>query len=117
MSKKVLGFVIPIVGIALLLKYLQKGNRSNTTMEHKTVKEDKKAVKTPVKYPHGKLNERQENILNLFQKRDTLLPADIYAVAPNLSTRTLRRDMTKLVELGLVLQEGNTKDSRYILRK
>lgn len=117
MSKKVLGFVIPIVGIALVLKYLYRGNRSNTAMEHKAVKEEKNVVKTPVKYPHGKLNERQENILKLFKKRDTLLPTDIYSIAPNLSTRTLRRDMTKLVELGLVLQEGNTKDSRYILKK
>ena len=62
-----------------------------------------------------KLNGRQKDILKLMNKRKMLLPSDIYALHPNVSTRTLRRDMTSLVESNLVKQEGNTRDTRYIL--
>jgi predicted HTH transcriptional regulator len=119
MSKKLLGFLIPIVGIALVLKYLYRNKKKYTHIEKdkvNDVKEGKKTVETIVRKGRGKLNDRQENILKLFKKRNILLPTDIYAIAPSLSTRTLRRDMTKLVELGFVVQEGNTKDTRYILK-
>ncbi len=61
------------------------------------------------------LNSRQLEILKLLDKREVLLPSDIYALHPQVSTRTLRRDMTSLVELGMVKQEGSTKDTKYIL--
>ena len=66
--------------------------------------------------PNGKsLNERQRGILKLMQKKKIVLPAQIYDLYPEVSTRTLRRDMDVLVELGFVRQEGSTRDTKYIL--
>jgi predicted HTH transcriptional regulator len=61
------------------------------------------------------LNERQRGILKLMQKKKVVLPSQIYDLYPEVSTRTLRRDMDVLVELGFVRQEGSTRDTKYIL--
>jgi len=61
------------------------------------------------------LNERQRGILKLMQKKKVVLPSQIYELYPEVSTRTLRRDMDVLVELGFVRQEGSTRDTKYIL--
>ena len=50
------------------------------------------------------LNERQRGILKLMQKKKVVLPSQIYDLYPEVSTRTLRRDMDVLVELGFVSQ-------------
>lgn len=60
-----------------------------------------------------KFNERQNSILNLIKKKKTLTPSEIYSLSPNVSTRTLRRDMDVLVENGVVIQEGSTKSTKY----
>jgi predicted DNA-binding transcriptional regulator YafY len=49
------------------------------------------------------------------QKKKVVLPSQIYDLYPEVSTRTLRRDMDVLVELGFVRQEGSTRDTKYIL--
>ena len=61
------------------------------------------------------LNDRQLKILKLIEKRKVLLPSDIYSLHPQVSTRTLRRDMTTLANKNIVKQEGSTRDTRYIL--
>ena len=118
--KKFLGFLLPIVGIVLLLKYV--GNQERSVKERKTEKKERvsssrRIVRDLPRVVAEDLNSRQRDILKLFNKREILLPTDIYSVAPNLSTRTLRRDMDKLEELGFVLKEGSTKDTKYILKK
>jgi DeoR/GlpR family transcriptional regulator of sugar metabolism len=45
-----------------------------------------------------------------------LEPSEIYELVPGVSTRTVRRDMDKLVEGGLVLQRGTTKSTQYIYK-
>lgn len=110
--KKLLGFLIPIVGIFLLLRYI--GEKPVQIERRETVRKRKSTYERKAKV---KLNSRQEEILKLFNKREILLPTDIYSVAPDLSTRTLRRDMDKLVELDLVIKSGSTKDTKYILKK
>lgn len=118
--KKILGFLLPIVGIFLLLKYL--GKQESPIREKLVEKRDRESSKRRIVQSLPKviaedLNSRQKDILKLFNKRDILLPTDIYSVAPDLSTRTLRRDMDKLEELGFILKEGSTKDTKYILKK
>lgn len=61
------------------------------------------------------LNERQNKILQRITKSKILLPSQIYEIFPSVSTRTLRRDMNVLISKGLVLQEGSTRDTKYIL--
>lgn len=111
--KKLFGFLLSVLGVLLFFKIIQTDERSEEIIEMETKKAEKKSPPTA----KLELTKRQQDILKIFKRRETVLPSDIYAVAPELSTRTLRRDMDKLVSLGLVLQEGSTKDTRYFLNK
>lgn len=62
------------------------------------------------------LNPRQRKILDQIKLKNRMDPKDIYALVPNVSTRTIRRDMDTLVDLGFVLQQGSTKSTTYIYK-
>ncbi len=62
------------------------------------------------------LNVRQKKILAEIKSRGIMEPSEIYELVPKVSTRTVRRDMDKLVEAGLVLQRGATKSTQYIYK-
>ncbi len=119
MFKKIIGFIFSFVSILLLLRYITKKGRVTTLKTEREGIKDKQSdtVEALIKKNSKVLNERQEEILKLYRKRSILLPSDIYAIDPSLSTRTFRRDMTHLVSLGMVIQEGSTKDTRYLLKK
>jgi predicted HTH transcriptional regulator len=59
------------------------------------------------------INERQYKILAMIKEKGKTEPSEIYALEPNVSTRTLRRDMDVLVKQGVVKQEGSTKSTKY----
>ena len=59
------------------------------------------------------INERQYKILAMIKEKGRMEPSEIYALEPNVSTRTLRRDMDVLVKQGVVKQEGSTKSTKY----
>lgn len=115
MFKKIMYLISVILGIFFVSKLLKKEPISFDSpilnKEPETKKENLKRVNTK------NLNSRQKEILKLLNKREVLLPSDIYTLHPNVSTRTLRRDMTSLVEENLVRQEGSTRDTKYILNK
>lgn len=73
--------------------------------EVKKVEKIKKKI-----YP---INERQYKILATIKKKGEMIPSEIYALEPSVSTRTLRRDMDVLVKQGVVKQEGSTKSTKY----
>lgn len=60
------------------------------------------------------LNERQMKILERIRQEGRMDPSEIYNLIPNVSTRTIRRDMDVLVAKGIVSQEGLTKSTSYI---
>lgn len=59
------------------------------------------------------LTERQNLILDNIKKKGKIYPTDLRLLLPDVSTRTIRRDMTKLTELKLVEQRGSTKSTYY----
>lgn len=116
MFKKITYLLSMVLGIFVVLKLFKGGNMTTSfkyPIKEKQYPEKEKITKEKV--VHTKLNNRQKEILKLMNKRKLLLPSDIYALHPNVSTRTLRRDMTSLVESNFVKQEGTTRDTRYIL--
>jgi len=121
MFKKFLGFLFSLIGVFLLLKILNRKDPIDTfepeQVERKVVNKSVNNIDAIIRKNKKKLNSRQEEILKLYKKRNVLLPSDIYAISPNLSTRTLRRDMDKLVNLNLVIQEGSTKNTRYLIKR
>lgn len=114
---KTLGFIL---GAFLIFKLISE----ESNKDEEQIKEDKgeitpKAAKDEVKkvekiekkiYP---INERQYKILAKIKEKGQLEPSEIYTLQPNVSTRTLRRDMDVLVAQGVVKQEGNTKSTKY----
>jgi predicted HTH transcriptional regulator len=94
-----------------------------TFLKQRESKEDiqsltfKKPQKSRVKISNkieSKLNERQKVILEEMKRKREMTPKEIYSLIPNVSTRTVRRDMDVLVELTLVKQQGSTKATTYI---
>jgi predicted HTH transcriptional regulator len=63
------------------------------------------------------LNERQEKIYQLVKKQGQAQMQQLADTVEGVTTRTLRRDLTKLEKLGLIEQVGKTKDSFYRLKK
>jgi Fic family protein len=72
----------------------------------------------PVKdLDNPKLNERQKRMLLLFRRKRYLKMPEVEVDIKGVTNRTLRRDITGLVEMGLVQQIGSTKDTKYRLVK
>ena len=119
MFKNLVSLVSTIFGVLFFFKLFSKKDHYSFKYESKeTIKKEpnkeikgKKIDSSVLK----KLNERQKKTLQLLKKREVLLPSDIYELHPDVSKRTLRRDMTSLGELGIVKQEGSTRDTKYIL--
>lgn len=69
------------------------------------------------KTPSFSLSGRQEEIYQSIKENGQLGMSDIAKRINGVSTRTLRRDMIKLENLGLVRHIGKTKDSIYKLKE
>ena len=115
-----------IVGILFFFKLFSK-KENRIEIEDREIPEsrylkvkEKKGIPTDldtlIRKSKSKLNSRQIEILKLFKKRTSLIPSDIYSLHPQVSTRTLRRDMEGLAQLNIVKQEGKTRDAKYLLR-
>jgi len=59
------------------------------------------------------LNDRQKKIFSYLMESNESGMKSIKSVFKNITTRTLRRDLQKLVEKNLISKTGNTKSSRY----
>lgn len=93
-------------------KELTKVKEEEGEITLKAAKDEVKKVEKIEKkiYP---INERQYKILAKIKEKGRMEPSEIYALEPNVSTRTLRRDMDVLVKQGVVKQEGSTKSTKY----
>lgn len=111
MFKKIWYVISFLLGIFVFLKLFTKEEKVERRFTKPLIKEEKRVTRRSLRG----LNERQLKIFKLLEKRKVLLPSDIYSLHPQVSTRTLRRDMTSLVDMNFAKQEGSTKDTRYIL--
>lgn len=104
---------------AILIKLLKQGEPTKDPMITnipKTVekpKEAKKKVDVNIVQGVKGLNERQEVIVEYLVGKGEITPKELKKIIPDVSTRTIRRDMDKLVEKGVVRQEGSTKSTFY----
>lgn len=102
-----------------LIIFLKRGESNKIEHYSKNESDEKSRVKNSVQETTplpGDLNTRQKKILREIESRGILEPSEIYELVPGVSTRTVRRDMDKLVEAGLVLQRGATKSTQYIYK-
>ena len=59
------------------------------------------------------LTERQRNILTYVIEKKMVKPPELRKIAGDVSNRTVRRDMSVLIDKGLISQEGSTKSTYY----
>lgn len=61
------------------------------------------------------LSERQREVYRLIESSKKVEMKDLLMRVKGVTERTLRRDLLKLQELGLIKKKGNTKSSSYEL--
>ena len=64
-----------------------------------------------------KLSERQKRIVSILGKDGKVYPSQLQEILPNVSTRTIRRDMNDLEKKNIVKQKGSTKSTYYVYIK
>lgn len=104
-----------LIGLFLLGSILKnrKDEDSKSELKEKSQTPDKEEiVQDSVKNVVG-LNKRQAEILAEVSRLKEIVPSELYKLQPNVSSRTLRRDMDVLVNKGLVSQDGSTKSTKY----
>lgn len=73
----------------------------------------KKVIREPK--PNEAKEERKENILKILkQKRDASIN-DISTLFKDISTKTIQRDLSELIDEGLIIKEGSRRWSKYNL--
>lgn len=88
-------------------------------MKSSPKKEEKKEEERPVKKEKKKevkLNKRQEKIMDLLKKREKLQVKDILEVVPSTTKRTLRRDLSALLDSKLIKRSGTGNTVAYSKR-
>jgi len=104
-----------LIGLFILGSILKnrKDEDSKSELKEKSQTPDKEEiVQDSVKNVVG-LNKRQAEILAEVSRLKEITPSELYKLQPNVSSRTLRRDMDVLVNKGLVSQDGSTKSTKY----
>jgi predicted HTH transcriptional regulator len=80
----------------------------------KTVSKEKpKEDKVDLNLETPKLSNREKKIVKELIEKGKVYPSELQELLPNVSSRTIRRDMNGLEKLGLVEQKGATKSTYY----
>ncbi len=72
---------------------------------------------TPQRLRAMGLNERQMQIIATLQHVESASVGDLRHQFPNLSTKTIQRDIQELVQIGLLSASGEKKGRRYGLAR
>lgn len=82
----------------------------------------KKEIGAPVIIPeipqekNFELSARQEKIISFLQQNQKAQVADLMAVLPNITKRTIRRDLDELLKMGKIAREGEFNQILYKIR-
>jgi len=102
---------------AFLITKLAHQETSSTPMSKESPekkKEEKPEVKVEkVEEKISGLNDRQIRILKVVKEKGIITPKDIQTLVPDVSSRTLRRDMDVLAKEKYISQKGSTKSTFY----
>lgn len=108
----ILSLLIGLFILGSILKNKKEGNSKPELKEKPRTPDKKGIVQDSVKNIVG-LNKRQAEILAEVSRLKEITPSELYKLQPNVSSRTLRRDMDVLVNKGLISQDGSTKSTKY----
>ena len=63
------------------------------------------------------LNERQVQIVSVLREAKSASLGELHQLFPGVSTKTVQRDLSALVEKGLLIAMGQKKGRRYALAR
>ncbi len=102
-------------------KKTEDGRHGEKVEKTRKIEKTIKKLNKPQKKNDGniikELSERQQRIVALLEKEGKIYPSQLQELLPNVSTRTIRRDMTDLEKKNIVEQKGSTKSTYYIYTK
>lgn len=114
-SNGVLNTVLVLAGVVagvFLIKKLAHQETQESTLGKESDLKPKEEMKLSQPKIDG-LNERQQKIVETVREKGIITPKELQELLPNVSTRTLRRDMDVLAKGKLVSQKGSTKSTFY----
>jgi len=112
----ILAFILGFL-LYMILRQKRKGSSQKLKREkrisYKKIERPKKVEKVK-EMKNRKFTNRQEIIIEHLRKKGKIYPSELQDLLPDVSTRTVRRDMNSLEEKGLVKQKGATKSTYYV---
>ncbi len=114
-SNGVLNTVLVLAGVVagvFLIKKLAHQETQESTLGKESDLKPKEEMKLSQPKIDG-LNARQQKIVETVREKGIITPKELQELLPNVSTRTLRRDMDVLAKRKLVSQKGSTKSTFY----
>jgi len=115
-----LSTILTLGGIFLGAFLITKLTHQETSTTHlsKESSVKKKEEKSEIKIEKTEekilgLNERQVHILKVVKEKGIVTPRDLQILVPDVSSRTLRRDMDVLAKEKYISQKGSTKSTFY----
>ncbi len=86
------------------------------TQMQETQEHGRRVIKADLIAREYGLNERQQTALVHLMEHERLTIKDFVQLCPNVSSRTLQRDMDRLVKADLVVASGHARQSHYTLK-
>lgn len=109
---KILSFALGLVAAVFvgykMLREYRKREKIKSTPEFQEVKKQSAVALN--------LTPRQKEVFRLIETSKKVEMRDILIRVKGVTERTLRRDLLKLQEEGLIIKKGNTKSAQYILK-
>ncbi len=102
-------------GVIQMANMVKTEVRGEPEKLQKQVKPARVVTPTAPKAQPLNLSPRQEKIYNMIRAEGQMTMPTLTKELPQVSSRTLRRDMLVLEKLGLLVQTGRTKNSVYKL--
>lgn len=100
-----------VAGVFLITKLTHQETHGIPTSKESDPKPKLEDTPSGPKVDSG--NDRQRKILELAKEKGIVTPKELQSRFPDVSTRTLRRDMDALAKAKLVSQRGSTKSTFY----
>lgn len=101
-----------LLGAFLITRLTHQETSDDTLSKESDTKVKPEKVKIPLEKIEG-LNSRQVEILHLVKERGMVTPKILQKFNPEVSSRTLRRDMDVLAKAKYISQKGSTKSTFY----
>lgn len=87
--------------------------KETSAVLQKNKKDSKRTLPVPIKDNKGHMNSRRSQVLNIFTAKDKITIKDVSEMIPDVSEKTLQRELISMVSDRLLIKEGERRWSSY----